>query len=58
MSPRYAVLVVHLAAFIISCLAFLTLYLPAWLALTFFIVTIFFGILLLLWLERKPTLDD
>jgi UDP-GlcNAc:undecaprenyl-phosphate GlcNAc-1-phosphate transferase len=58
MSPRYAVLVVHLAAFIISCLAFLTLYLPAWLALTFFIVTIFFGIILLLWLERKPTLDD
>jgi len=58
MSPRYAVLTVHLAAFIISCLAFLTLYLPAWLALTFFIVTIFFGIVLLLWLERKPTLDD
>jgi len=58
MSPRYAVLVVHLAAFIISCLAFLSLYLPAWLALTFFIITIFFGILLLLWLERKPTLDD
>jgi UDP-GlcNAc:undecaprenyl-phosphate GlcNAc-1-phosphate transferase len=58
MSPRYAVLVVHLAAFIISCLAFLTLYLPAWLALTFFTVTIFSGILLLLWLERKPTLDD
>jgi UDP-GlcNAc:undecaprenyl-phosphate/decaprenyl-phosphate GlcNAc-1-phosphate transferase len=58
MSPRYAVLVVHLAAFIISCLAFLTLYLPAWLALAFFIVTIFFGIILLLWLERKPTLDD
>ena len=57
MSPRYAVLVVHLAAFSISCLAFLTLYLPAWLALTFFIVTIFFGIILLLWLERKPTLD-
>jgi UDP-GlcNAc:undecaprenyl-phosphate GlcNAc-1-phosphate transferase len=58
MSPRNAVLVVHLAAFSISCLAFLTLYLPAWLALTFFSVTIFSGILLLLWLERKPTLDD
>ena len=58
MSPRYAVLIVHLASFIISCLAFLTLYLPAWLALTFFVVTIFFGMGFLIWLERKPTLDD
>jgi UDP-GlcNAc:undecaprenyl-phosphate/decaprenyl-phosphate GlcNAc-1-phosphate transferase len=58
MSPRYAVLIVHLASFIISCLAFLTLYLPVWLALIFFIGTIFFGIISLLWLERKPTLDD
>jgi len=58
MSPRYAVLVVHLAAFSISCLAFLTLYLPVWLALIFFIVAILCGVLFLLWLERKPTLDD
>lgn len=58
MSPRYAVLSVHLAAFIISGLAFLTLYLPAWLALTFFVTAIISGILFLLWLERKPTLDD
>ena len=58
MSPRYAVLVVHLVAFLISCLAFLTLYLAAWLALVFFIATIFCGISLLIWLERKPTLDD
>ena len=58
MSPRYAVLVVHLIAFLISCLAFLTLYLPAWIALVFFVVTIFCGVLLLIWLERKPTLDD
>ena len=58
LSPRYAVLLVHLAAFIISGLAFLTLYLPAWLALAFFITTILSGILFLLWLERKPTLDD
>jgi UDP-GlcNAc:undecaprenyl-phosphate GlcNAc-1-phosphate transferase len=58
MSPRYAVLVVHLVAFLISCLAFLTLYLAAWLALVFFIATILCGISLLIWLERKPTLDD
>lgn len=57
-SPRSAVLLVHLTALIISGLAFLTLYLPAWLALTFFIITIISGILLLLWLEKKPTLDD
>lgn len=57
-APRYAVLLVHLAASVISGLAFLTLYLPAWLALTFFIATIISGIAVLLWLERKPTLDD
>jgi UDP-GlcNAc:undecaprenyl-phosphate/decaprenyl-phosphate GlcNAc-1-phosphate transferase len=57
-SPRYAVLTVHLASLIISCLAFITLYLPAWLALIFFITTIVCGVSFLLWLERKPTLDD
>jgi UDP-GlcNAc:undecaprenyl-phosphate GlcNAc-1-phosphate transferase len=57
-SPRYAVLLVHLAALVISCLAFITLYLPAWLALTFFFVTILGGVALLLWLERKPSLDE
>jgi len=57
-SPRYAVLIAHLASLIISCLAFITLYLPAWLALIFFIATIFCGMVFLLWLERKPTLDD
>jgi UDP-GlcNAc:undecaprenyl-phosphate/decaprenyl-phosphate GlcNAc-1-phosphate transferase len=57
-SPRYAVMIVHLAALIISCLAFLTLYLPVWLALIFFFSTILCGAALLLWLERKPTLDN
>jgi UDP-GlcNAc:undecaprenyl-phosphate GlcNAc-1-phosphate transferase len=57
-SPKYAVLTVHLAALTISGLAFLSLYLPAWLALTLFIVTIICGAAVLLWLERKPTLDD
>jgi len=58
MSPRYAVLIVHLAALIINCLAFLTLYFPAWLALTFFFSTIICGLVVLLWLERKPSLDE
>jgi len=57
-SPRYAVLIAHVASLLISCLAFLTLYLPAWLALILFIATIICGILLLFWLEGKPTLDD
>lgn len=56
--PKYAVLVTHLAALAIGGVAFLTFYLPAWLALTLFIVTIVCGLLFLLWLERKPTLDD
>ena len=57
-APRYAVLTVHLVALIISGLAFLSLYLPAWLALAFFISTILCGIAVLLWLERKPSLDE
>ncbi|MEP6895854.1 MAG: MraY family glycosyltransferase [Chloroflexota bacterium] len=57
-SPSYAVLIVHLMALTISGLAFLTLYLPAPLALIFFFSTILSGLALLLWLERKPTLDD
>jgi UDP-GlcNAc:undecaprenyl-phosphate GlcNAc-1-phosphate transferase len=57
-SPRFAVLIVHMAALIISGLAFLTLYLPAWLALIFFFSTIFSGLAVLLWLEKKPALDD
>lgn len=56
--PKVAVLATHLAALLISCVAFLTFYLPPWLALTFFLVTIVFGLLFLFWLERKPTLDD
>jgi len=56
--PRYAVLIVHVVALIISGLAFLTLYLPAWLALTFFFTTIACGMALLLWLEQKPGLDE
>ncbi|MBK8783868.1 MAG: hypothetical protein IPO22_19180 [Anaerolineales bacterium] len=47
-----------MASFIVSCLAFLTLYLPPLVAMLFFVLTIFCGVAALLWLERKPTLDD
>lgn len=57
-SPKFAVFTAHLAALIISCLAFLSLYLPSWIALVFFFSTILCGLIFLLWLERKPTLDD
>ncbi len=58
LSPTYAVVAVHLAALSISLIAFLTLYLPAWGALLFFIFVILSGAAFLLWLERKPALDD
>lgn len=57
-SPKHAVLITHLTAFVVSCLAFLTLYLPPLIALIFFLLTMLCGILCLFWLERKPTLDD
>ena len=58
LSPRFAVSITHLVAFIVSCLAYLTLYLPPVAAMMFFLLTILFGFIVLLWLERKPTLDD
>ncbi len=57
-SPRFSVFLTHAAALTVSFLAFLTLYLPPFFAVTFFLLTIFWGIIVLLWLERKPTLDD
>ena len=58
LSPKYAVLVNHLTALIVSYLAFLTLSLSPLVALIFFFSTIILGIVVLLWLERKPTLDE
>ncbi len=55
--PKYAVLGTHLAALIISCLAYATLYLPPIITLTSFFTTLVCGLLLLFWLERKPPLD-
>jgi len=57
-SPRFSVLITHMVSFFVSCLAFLTLYLPPLIAMLFFVLTIFGGVAALLWLERKPTLDD
>lgn len=56
--PKLAVLTVHVMSFVLSALAFLTLYLPPSLALTFFIIALLCGLVLLLWLEPGPTLDD
>lgn len=58
LSPKVAVLLNHLTAFIISYLAFITLSLSPVMALFFFFITILSGIIFLLWLERKPTLDE
>lgn len=56
--PRFAVLTVHLSAFILSVLAFFTLYLPPRIALTIFASALLFGLAILLWLERRRTLDE
>ncbi|MEW6287174.1 MAG: MraY family glycosyltransferase [Chloroflexota bacterium] len=58
LSPHNAVLTTHAAALTVGGLAFLSLYLPPLLALTLFLVSLVGGLFLLLWLERKPTLDD
>ena len=57
-SPKFAVFLTHLAASTVSGLAFAALYLPPFIALTFFVFAVLCGVILLLWLERKPTLDD
>lgn len=56
--PRYAVFAVHLMALTIGSLAFFTLYFDPLIALGVFISAILGGIAFLLWLERKPTLDE
>jgi UDP-GlcNAc:undecaprenyl-phosphate GlcNAc-1-phosphate transferase len=56
-SPKLAVLTTHVSAIIVGGLAFLTLYLSPFIALTFFVATLICGLILLLWLERQPTLD-
>lgn len=58
LSPNLAVFTTHAIALTVGGLAFLTLYLSPVLALTFFLATLVCGLFLLLWLERKPTLDN
>lgn len=57
-SPRFSVFITHMVSFFVSCLAFLTLYMTPFVAMLLFLLTIFCGIVALLWLERKPTLDE
>lgn len=58
LSPKNAVLITHICAMVISALAFLTLYLPPFIALIFFFSTVLCGFILLIWLEKQPTPDD
>lgn len=58
MKPRYAVALVHGASLFISALAFGTLYMLPLVAIVIFITVIVVGVALLIWLERKPSLDD
>jgi UDP-GlcNAc:undecaprenyl-phosphate GlcNAc-1-phosphate transferase len=54
-SPHLAVFTVHAAALTVGGLALWSLYLPPFLALTFFLLALFSGLIILLWLEKKPT---
>ncbi|HNA89824.1 MAG TPA: MraY family glycosyltransferase [Anaerolineales bacterium] len=58
MKPRLAVSSVHAASLIISGLAFSSLYMSPLVALIIFFAIILIGIILLIWLERKPSLDE
>lgn len=58
LSPRYAVLVTHLASILISCLAFLLLYIQPLLANLVFGLVVLCGIGILIWFEKMQTLDD
>jgi len=57
-APNRAVLVIHLTALMLGCLAFLALSFPPLLANIAFALTILCGLVVLFWLERKPALDE
>jgi UDP-GlcNAc:undecaprenyl-phosphate/decaprenyl-phosphate GlcNAc-1-phosphate transferase len=57
LSPKMAVFTTHLAALLVSGLAFFTLFLQPATAILVFFITVFCGIMILIWFERKPTLD-
>ncbi len=57
LAPSRAVMVLQMTALIVNCVAFIALSLsPLW-ANVIFLLTILLGLIALLWLERKPTLD-
>jgi len=56
-SPNFSVVITHLTSLSISCLAFLTLYMTPFTAISFFLSTIVLGILALAWLERRSGMD-
>jgi UDP-GlcNAc:undecaprenyl-phosphate GlcNAc-1-phosphate transferase len=57
-SPSFSVLITHAASMAVGGLAFLTLYFPPLIALIVFFLTLLCGLTLLLWMERKPSLDE
>jgi UDP-GlcNAc:undecaprenyl-phosphate GlcNAc-1-phosphate transferase len=57
LSPKMAVFTTHLAALLVSGLAFFTLFLQPSMAILVFFATVFCGIIILIWFERRPTLD-
>lgn len=58
LSPVHSVVVTHTVAILVSFLAFLILYIQPLLANLIFGLVIFCGILLLIWFERIPALDE
>lgn len=56
-SPKVAVFTTHLAALLVSGLAFFTFFISATVALLVFFASLLVGITILIWFEQKPTLD-
>lgn len=57
MAPRYAVMIIHLAALMLGLLAFSTFRLPPLSALILFCGVVGVGVIFLLWFERQLTMD-
>jgi UDP-GlcNAc:undecaprenyl-phosphate/decaprenyl-phosphate GlcNAc-1-phosphate transferase len=58
LSPKIAVFITHLVALLVSGLAFFTFFLTPLTAVLVFLATFLAGIAVLIWFERKPTLDS
>jgi UDP-GlcNAc:undecaprenyl-phosphate GlcNAc-1-phosphate transferase len=57
-TPGAATMLTHLTALTIGILAYATLYFAPIYALTCFLITWICGLILLLWMEKQPTLED